>query len=122
MFNHRFESHGLAYISNAQARDLAGAELEAGDVLLNITGDGVTFGRACLVSSDVLPACVNQHVMLIRVNPATCAAGYLASWLSLPGTKGYIESFNAGGSRRALTKDTLNYDQIEGSAIGCSPV
>jgi type I restriction enzyme S subunit len=42
--------------------------------------------------------------MLIRVNPERCVAGYLASWLSLPDTKSYIESFNAGGSRRAITK------------------
>lgn len=104
VFDHRFEPHGLAFISDAQARNLTGAELEADDVLLNITGDGVTFGRSCLVPSDVLPACVNQHVMLIRVNPAKCVAGYLASWLSLPDTKRYVESFNAGGSRRAITK------------------
>jgi type I restriction enzyme, S subunit len=112
VFDHRFESNGLAFISDSQARDLAGAELEAGDVLLNITGDGVTFGRACLVPPDVLPACVNQHVMLIRVNSATCAAGYLASWLSLPDTKGYIESFNAGGSRRAITKGHIEAFQV----------
>lgn len=104
VFDHRFEPNGLAFISDSQARDLAGAELEANDVLLNITGDGVTFGRSCLAPSDVLPACVNQHVMLIRVDPTKCVAGYLASWLSLPDTKGYIESFNAGGSRRAITK------------------
>jgi type I restriction enzyme S subunit len=104
VFDHRFEPNGLAFISDSQARDLAGAELKDDDVLLNITGDGVTFGRSCLVPSDALPACVNQHVMLIRVNPERCVAGYLASWLSLPDTKSYIESFNAGGSRRAITK------------------
>lgn len=104
VFDHRFEVSGLAYVSDAQARDLAGAELEADDVLLNITGDGVTFGRSCLVPATVLPACVNQHVMLIRVDSAKCSAGYLASWLALPETKGYVESFNAGGSRRAITK------------------
>lgn len=104
MFDHRFEPSGLAFISDSQAHGLAGAELEVNDVLLNITGDGVTFGRSCLVPPDVLPACVNQHVMLIRANPARCVAGYLASWLSLPDTKSYIESFNAGGSRRAITK------------------
>ena len=104
VFDYRFEPSGLAYITDAQARELAGAELEPNDVLLNITGDGVTFGRSCLVPSSVLPACVNQHVMLIRANPEKCVAGYLAAWLALPETKAYIESFNAGGSRRAITK------------------
>lgn len=112
VFDHRFESNGLAFITDAQACDLAGAELEVNDVLLNITGDGVTFGRSCLVPSHVLPACVNQHVMLIRVNPARCVAGYLASWLTLPETKGYIESFNAGGSRRAITKGHIEAFQV----------
>lgn len=112
VFDHRFESHGLAYITDAQARDLAGAELEADDVLLNITGDGVTFGRSCLVPLAVLPACVNQHVMLIRVNSEMCVPGYLVSWLALPETKGYIESFNAGGSRRAITKGHIEAFQV----------
>lgn len=112
VFDHRFESNGLAYITDKQARDLSGAELEADDVLLNITGDGVTFGRSCVVPSAALPACVNQHVMLIRVNPAKCVAGYLASWLALPETKSYIESFNAGGSRRAITKGHIEAFQV----------
>lgn len=117
VYDHRFETSGLAFISDSQARDLASAELEVDDVLLNITGDGVTFGRSCLVPADVLPACVNQHVMLIRVNPERCVAGYLASWLSLPETKGYIESFNAGGSRRAITKG-----HIEGFEVPLPPL
>ena len=91
---------------------MSGAELEPADVLLNITGDGTTFGRSCLVPSSVLPACVNQHVMLIRVNSAKCVPGYLASWLALPETKGYIESFNAGGSRRAITKGHIESFQV----------
>jgi type I restriction enzyme, S subunit len=112
VFDHRFETDGLAYITDAQARDLSGAELAADDVLLNITGDGVTFGRSCLLPSAMLPACVNQHVMLIRVDPTKCAPGYLAAWLALPETKRYIESFNAGGSRRAITKGHIEAFQV----------
>ncbi|AOI44815.1 hypothetical protein WI23_02770 [Burkholderia oklahomensis C6786] len=104
VFDHRFDEAGLANISDQQAKDLAGAELQDGDVLLNITGDGVTFGRGCLVPSHVLPACVNQHVMLIRTDSTLCHSGYLAAWLALQDSKAYIESFNAGGSRRAITK------------------
>lgn len=104
VFDHRFDEKGLAFISGQQARDLAGAELQVNDVLLNITGDGITFGRACLVPNHALPACVNQHVMLIRTNRDLCYPRYLAAWLALPSTKAHIESFNSGGSRRAITK------------------
>lgn len=104
VLDHSFTVEGLANISDHQAAELVGAELQPDDVLLNITGDGVTFGRSCLVPERVLPACVNQHVMLIRVDRSKCLPGFLAAWLSLPETKTYIESFNAGGSRRAITK------------------
>jgi len=112
VFDHHFDEAGLAFISDQQARDLAGVELQADDVLLNITGDGVTFGRACLVPKQVLPACVNQHVMLIRAKPEVCCPRYLAAWLSLPSTKAYIESFNSGGSRRAITKGHVESFQV----------
>lgn len=112
VFDHRFSDQGLANISDAQAAELEGAELQADDVLLNITGDGVTFGRSCLVPGRVLPACVNQHVMLIRTNRARCLPGFLAAWLALAETKAYIESFNAGGSRRAITKGHIESFQV----------
>jgi type I restriction enzyme, S subunit len=104
VFDHRFEIGGLAFISDEQAADLANAQVRSGDVLLNITGDGVTFARACLVPDAILPACVNQHVSIVRSNPSFVDPGYLAAYLAHPSTKGYIESFNAGGSRRAITK------------------
>lgn len=112
VFDHRFDEGGLANISDQQAKDLAGAELQEDDVLLNITGDGVTFGRACVVPKHVLPACVNQHVMLIRTDSELCQPGYLAAWLSLPDSKAYIESFNSGGSRRAITKGHIESFEV----------
>ena len=84
----------------------------AGDVLFNITGDGITFGRACIVPRSILPACVNQHVTIIRPDPERCSPGYLLSYLTHPLVKGYIESFNAGGSRRAVTKGNIKSFQL----------
>jgi type I restriction enzyme S subunit len=104
VFDRRFDRDGLAYITNAQADGLRGVVLQRSDVLLNITGDGVTFGRSCIVPEDVRPACVNQHVSIIRVDPEKADAGYVLSFLTHPDVKPYIESFNAGGSRRAITK------------------
>ena len=104
VLDRRFDSDGLAYISDAQADRLRQVILQSGDLLLNITGDGVTFSRCCMVPTAVLPACVNQHVAIIRVDPTRVNPGYVLSYVTHPAVKSYIESFNAGGSRRAITK------------------
>jgi type I restriction enzyme S subunit len=104
VFDRAFSDAGLAFISEAQAHGLRGVQLEPHDLLLNITGDGVTFGRACMVPGEVLPACVNQHVSIIRLDPKRADPGFVLSYLTHPAIKEYIEAFNAGGSRRAITK------------------
>ncbi len=125
VFDRFFNEEGLAYISDPDAAALRGVELQENDVLLNITGDGITFGRWCLVPGRILPACVNQHVVRIRCDQRKCAPGYLLSFLTHPLAKGYIESFNAGGSRRALTKGHIESFQVplpqlnEQQAIAC---
>jgi type I restriction enzyme, S subunit len=112
VFDRYFDTAGLAFISQEHAQELRNAEVQPGDVLLNITGDGVTFGRSCIVPDRVLPACVNQHVSIIRPDPRECDPGYLLSVLTHPATKGYIESFNSGGSRRAITKAHIESFEI----------
>ena len=104
VFDRYFDHAGLAFITDEQADGLRGVVLQTADILLNITGDGITFGRACMVPTDVLPACVNQHVSIIRVDARRACAGYVLGFLTHPDVKSYIESFNAGGSRRAVTK------------------
>src|SRR4051812_26577471 len=49
VFDRRFDHDGLAFISDEQAEELRGVVLQPNDILLNITGDGITFGRACMV-------------------------------------------------------------------------
>jgi type I restriction enzyme, S subunit len=112
VFDRRFESTGLAFISKQHSDELRNAEVRSGDILLNITGDGVTFARACIVPDEILPACVNQHVSIIRVNQNTCVPGYLLAFLTHPLTKRYIESFNTGGSRRAITKGHIESFEV----------
>ncbi len=104
VFDREFSNAGLAFISDEQANALKNAKLEKDDILLNITGDGITFGRACMVPERTLPACVNQHVSIIRLNRDVANPGYVVSYLTHDLIKSYIESFNAGGSRRAITK------------------
>jgi type I restriction enzyme S subunit len=112
VFDRHFDMAGLAFISDSHATELRNAEVQSGDVLLNITGDGVTLGRCCIVPDRVLPACVNQHVCIIRPNVGECVPGYLLAVLTHPATKGYIESFNSGGSRRAITKGHIESFEI----------
>jgi type I restriction enzyme, S subunit len=112
VFDRRFENTGLAFISKQHSDELRNAEVRSGDILLNITGDGVTFARACIVPDDILPACVNQHVSIIRVDQNICVPGYLLAFLTHPLTKRYIESFNTGGSRRAITKGHIQSFEV----------
>lgn len=72
----------------------------------------MTFGRCCLVPNEALPAVVNQHVSIVRPNPEKLDSGFLLSFLVHPETKSYIESFNAGGSRRAITKGHIEKFEI----------
>jgi type I restriction enzyme, S subunit len=51
VFNRFFNEEGLAYIAPDDAASLQGVELQADDILLNITGDGVT--SRVLVSSPI---------------------------------------------------------------------
>ncbi len=104
VFDRYFDCAGLAFISDEQAQGLQNVSVQPDDLLLNITGDGITFARCCAVPEDVLPACVNQHVSIVRVDPSLAYPGYVLSFLTHPSVKAYIESFNAGGSRRAITK------------------
>ncbi|MEH2117242.1 restriction endonuclease subunit S [Nostoc sp.] len=104
VFDRYLKSEGIAFISDEHAAELQNVWVQACDLLLNITGDGITFARACLVPENILPACVNQHVAIIRLDKSQCVPGYLLSYLTHPLIKEYIESFNSGGSRRAITK------------------
>jgi restriction endonuclease S subunit len=112
VFDRYFDRQGLVFISDEHAAELSKVALHPRDVLLNITGDGITFGRSCIVPEDVLPACVNQHVSIIRANPEVCVPEYLLCYLTHPAIKGYIESFNAGGSRRAITKGHIESFEV----------
>lgn len=112
VFDRYFDDTGLAFISNKHAEQLSSVIVLPDDVLLNITGDGITYGRACRVQENILPAYVNQHVAIIRPNPNLCSSGYLLSYLTHPQIKVYMESFNAGGSRRAITKGHIESFEI----------
>ena len=103
VYNGGFFHEGLAHIGEQHAHQLRSVEVQADDVLLNITGDSVA--RACQVQPDVLPARVNQHVAILRPDPDRLDARYLRYWLISPETQATLLSWaRSGGTRNALTK------------------
>jgi len=56
----------LAFITTEQAKKLDNVTVNKEDVLLNITGASVC--RCSIVDEKILPARVNQHVSIIRVD------------------------------------------------------
>jgi type I restriction enzyme S subunit len=72
--------------------------VQAGDVLLNITGKG-TAGRIAWIDDLNLRAAVNQHVCIIRPNPDKISPQYLAFTLATPFYQHIIE--NAPGSAQS---------------------
>ncbi|WP_372384267.1 hypothetical protein AB8613_01270 [Vibrio sp. BS-M-Sm-2] len=109
VYDFRFNTDGIRFITDGDAHKLKGVHLQRDDILLNITGDGLTFARCCLVPESILPAAVNQHVCIIRVDKEKCLPSYLLAFLCLPETKKYIENFNAGGVEELLPKGISNH-------------
>lgn len=100
----RFAYSGLAFIDDEQAKELNNVTVKSGDVLLNITGDSVA--RVCLVTDQVLPARVNQHVAIVRADTGKADNRYLLFYLFY--IKDYLLMRGQGGStRNALTKSMI---------------
>jgi type I restriction enzyme S subunit len=111
IYNDGFSTGGLAYIDDEQANQLSNVEVRPGDVLLNITGDSVA--RCCRVPDWVLPARVNQHVSILRVDPKALDSGFLRYCLVTPESQGKLLSLASGGAtRNALTKGMLEIFEI----------
>ena len=110
-----FVYKNLAHIDEQQAAKLANVNVEANDVLLNITGASVA--RVCRVPSDVLPARVNQHVMIVRPKGSMNSA-FLERLLLTPQMKlRLLQIGGAGATREAITKA-----QAEELPVICPPI
>ncbi|MCW4004602.1 MAG: restriction endonuclease subunit S [Candidatus Bathyarchaeota archaeon] len=106
VLNNRFSFDGLVYIDESMAKEMENVEVQRQDVLLNITGDSVA--RCCTVPEEVLPARVNQHVSIIRVNREQVNPVFLRYYLTSPKMQEYMLSLaQSGGTRNALTKGLI---------------
>ncbi|MFL5587281.1 MAG: restriction endonuclease subunit S [Ktedonobacteraceae bacterium] len=106
VYDFKFDIDGLAFIDDDQARELSNVEVHRFDILLNITGASVA--RCCIVPRQLLPARVNQHVAIVRVNPILANPYYVLYVINSPHYKHHLLTLAQGGAtREALTKDTI---------------
>lgn len=111
VYNDGFWPEGLVYISDAEAARLQGVEVNEGDILLNITGDSVA--RVCLAPRNYLPARVNQHVAIIRVDPNDFDSRFVRYFIASRSTQEFLLALaSSGATRNALTKGMLEKLEI----------
>jgi type I restriction enzyme S subunit len=102
----RFKEKNLALIDDEQAGKLNNVTLEKDDVLLNITGASVA--RCCVVPDEYLPARVNQHVSIIRVDTDIISPRFMCFLLTSTYYKNILlEVGGSGATREAITKVQL---------------
>ena len=106
VFDYNFSFEDLAFISDEQANKLKNVEVKKNDILFNITG--VSVARCCMVPKNVLPARVNQHVMIIRPDGKLNVSFYLLLNLCSTDSKSALLGISQSGStREAITKKEI---------------
>lgn len=111
VFDYSFEYKELAHINQSQADALANVIVEPNDVLFNITG--VSVARCCMVPSDVLPARVNQHVMIVRPSMGEFMSYYIMFTLCSAENKAKLLGIGQSGS----TREAINKQELESFEI-----
>ena len=115
VFDYAFSYDDLAHISDEQADQLSNVVVEENDVLFHITGVSVT--RCCIVPADVLPARVNQHVMILRPNTAMPMSYYVMTTLCSAENKAKLMGIAQSGS----TREAINKQEMESFSIPVPP-
>lgn len=107
-----FRMKDLAHINETQASLLRNVVVKKGDILLNITGASVC--RCALVDENVLPARVNQHVAIIRVQPDKIFHNFLLHQIVCKSFKHNLMTLatSSGATREALTKAQISEIEI----------
>jgi type I restriction enzyme S subunit len=111
VYSYGFKLDDIAYISEEINSRMLGSQLQAFDVLLNITGASI--GRSTFLPENHPLSNVNQHVCAIRLkNTSLEKAIYLSSFLNSVYGQNQIEQNNAGSNREGI-----NYNQIRAILI-----
>ena len=107
VYDYFFSYDDLAHIDDYQADALSNVIVEPYDVLFNITG--VSIARCCMVPEDVLPARVNQHVMILRPHAGKYMSYYLLMTLCDQTSKNLFFGIGQSGS----TREAINKQEME---------
>ena len=111
VFDYNFSFEDLAFINDVQAYKLKNVQIEENDILFNITG--VSVARCCMVPKNVLPARVNQHVMIIRSYKDLNIAFYILLNLCSTDSKNALLGISQSGStREAITKTEIEEFEV----------
>ena len=110
VFDLNFCYDELAHISDKQAALLDGVTVIENDILFNITGASVA--RCCMVPKDVLPARVNQHVMIIRSKEDFMQYYILCVLCSKDAKRSLLGMSQSGSTREAITKSEIESFEI----------
>ncbi len=111
VFDYNFSFEDLAFINDSQAEKLKNVEVKENDLLFNITG--VSVARCCMVLNKVLPARVNQHVMIIRPEESLNLSHYILLNLCSTDSKSALLGISQSGStREAITKSEIEDFEI----------
>jgi type I restriction enzyme S subunit len=104
-----FQWDGMAFIDEQTHTSMKGTQVQAGDVLLNITGASI--GRVACAPSDMARANVSQHVSIIRPIPELDRR-FLMFWLSQPAIQSMIDELQKGATRQGLTKAQIEEFEV----------
>jgi len=111
VYDFSFKYRDLAFIDDTQADGLSNVVVAPQDILLNITGASVA--RCCMVQERVLPARVNQHVAIVRIDKAKADPCYVLYCINSPHYKDHLLAIAQGGAtREALTKEKIENFEI----------
>ena len=111
-----FKHKDLAHIDESQAEKLSNVVVESNDVLLNITGASVA--RCNLAPREIIPARVNQHVMIIRPMHEMLSPRFLHFMLI---SKPYKDKLLATGEQGGTTRQAITKSQVENFEVSYPP-
>lgn len=102
-----FSFDNLAFINEIQAKALSNVALEK---KLNITG--VSVARCCIVPDSILPARVNQHVLIIRPKSESLSYYVMCMLCDNENKSKLLGISQSGSTREALTKSEIENFRI----------
>jgi type I restriction enzyme S subunit len=105
----------IAFIDDATHETFKATEIEADDLLLNITGASI--GRSAVADGRITRGNVNQHVCIIRTDQEELDPRFLNYFLLSQRGQRQIDGFQAGGNRQGL-----NFGQIRSFRIPMPPL